>query len=241
MIIIPARLNSTRFPKKILADVFGRPLFIQSAINASSVDDVILALDSDYTMEIAKKYKFKSVLTDPNIENGTLRVLEACNKLGLNDSENIINLQSDEPFLESSVISSIKECIKNSEFMATCAKIIKDKKDLINPNIVKVVLNHTNDAIYFSRSLIPYNRDNLKLEDINTQYLAHLGVYAYSVKSLKEFSKLPKTNLEDIEKLEQLRVIYYGRQIKVAVVESDSIGVDTKEDLERLLSLKNNL
>ncbi|RDU67520.1 3-deoxy-manno-octulosonate cytidylyltransferase [Helicobacter didelphidarum] len=228
MIIIPARLGSTRFPQKILCDIGGMPMFIRSAKNAQEIDEVILALDSHETCEIAKQYNIQYVMTDPAISNGSLRVLEASKILGLKSDTTIINLQADEPFLEHSVILSLRDSMHDNPFMATCAKEI-DSENAQNPNIVKVVLNHNSEAIYFSRSCIPFYRDNANVEQ---KYLGHLGLYAYSKESLEELADLPETELENIEKLEQLRAIYYNKIIKVVCVESHSIGIDTPQDLE---------
>lgn len=229
MIIIPARLASTRFRRKIMCDIGGVPMFIKSALNASSVDEVVLAVDSDECAEIAARHKIKAIVTNPNLPNGSLRCLEAARVLGLRGDSVIINLQADEPFLESSVIKALLEAMKNAEFMATCAKEISES-EAQSPNIVKVLLDFQNNAIYFSRSKIPYYRDSKGDE---MRYLGHLGLYGYFKDSLEMLANLPETQLENIEKLEQLRAIYYGKKIKVALVESNSIGIDTLEDYNR--------
>lgn len=227
MIIIPARLASLRFPNKILCDIGGMPMFIRSAKNAEMLDEVVLALDSSETYDIAKKHKIKAVLTPPEIPNGSLRVLEAARILGLKDDCVIINLQADEPFLEHDVILALRECLQSEIFMATCAKRIT-KEQAKNPNLVKVVLNHLGHAIYFSRSPIPFDRDSMSSES----YLGHLGLYGFFKETLEEYASLPETQLENIEKLEQLRAIYYNKAIRVACVESESIGIDTEDDLK---------
>lgn len=229
MIIIPARLQSSRFPKKILCDIDGVPMFIKSALNASQVDDVVLALDFNETCDIARKYKIKFVLTDPNIPNGTLRVLEASRILNLKESEKIINLQADEPFLERHVIEILKQSMEHAPFMATCAKYI-DSNLSSNPNIVKVILDNKSNAIYFSRAQIPFYRD----ADSNKRFLSHIGIYAYTKESLEHYAMLGECDIENIEKLEQLRALYYNLPIHVNIVESNSIGVDTPHDLELL-------
>lgn len=229
MIIIPARLASTRFPNKILCDIGGMPMFIKSAKNAQEIDEVVLALDSTETYNIAKQHKIKAVLTHPDIPNGSLRVLEAARILGLKDDCAIVNLQADEPFLEHHVIKALKDCMQNNIFMATCAKHITNKQAQ-NPNLVKVVTNHLQDAVYFSRATIPFCRDNEN--SLSTSYLGHLGLYGFFKETLEEYAALPETQLEQIEKLEQLRAVYYNKQIKIVCVESESVGIDTKEDLE---------
>lgn len=230
MIIIPARLASTRFPNKILCDIEGMPMFIKSAKNAQAIDEVVLAVDSQETYDIARQYNIKAVLTHSDIPNGSLRVLEASRILGLKDNEVIINLQADEPFLEHSVIQALKDCMSHAEFMATCAKPI-DYNDAQNPNVVKVVFNSDNYAIYFSRSCIPHYRDYIN--QAQQRYWGHIGIYGYLQGSLEELSRLQETELENIEKLEQLRAIYYAKQIKIVCVKSDSIGIDTPKDLQK--------
>ncbi len=230
MIIIPARLASTRFPNKILCDIEGVPMFIKSAQNAQAIDDVVLAVDSKQTYDIARQHKIKAVLTHPDIPNGSLRVLEAARILGLKDDSIIINLQADEPFLEHKVITALQNCMQHNIFMATCVKHITYEQAQ-NPNLVKVIVNHLEHAIYFSRSPIPFYRDSIQFTQAH--YLGHLGLYGFFKATLEEYAMLPETQLENIEKLEQLRAIFYGKTIKVACVESKSIGIDTKEDLEK--------
>lgn len=233
MIIIPARLASTRFPNKILTPIKNTPMIIATAKNASKIDDVLIACDSHEVLDICKKHGFKAILTDLNHTSGTDRCAEASKKIGLRDDEIIINVQADEPFLETSVISTLKESIKQSSFMATCAKIIT-KNQINDVNLVKVVLNKNSEAIYFSRLPIPYSRDGLNNPLLDTNpYYGHLGIYGFFNWSLQEFCNLEKSPLEDIEKLEQLRAIYHKKSILVEIVESQSIGIDTLEDLQR--------
>ncbi|PAF51264.1 3-deoxy-manno-octulosonate cytidylyltransferase [Helicobacter sp. 13S00477-4] len=235
MIIIPARLNSTRFPKKILADIKGTPMIIATAKNALKVDEVVVACDDNQVLQICKSHKIKAILTSPTHTSGTDRCAQAVEMLGLKEDEIIINVQADEPFLETQIIALLKNKMKNADFMGTCAKII-DKDNLNDPNLVKVVCNHIQQAIYFSRLPIPYSRDGLDNPLLEKNpYYGHLGIYGFHVGSLKEFCKLPKSPLEDIEKLEQLRAIYYKKSIFVQIVESQSIGIDTPKDLENTL------
>ena len=250
MIIIPARLASTRFANKILADIQGEPMLIKTAKNASKVDEVCIACDDEMVLNICKQAGLKSVLTSKHHQSGTDRCNEAAQKLGLKSDEIIINIQADEPFLESTVIHTLQNLMqhkahKNPPFMASCAKKISEQ-EAHNPNLVKVVLNAKNEAIYFSRSMIPFwrDKDTAKAKHLQNSamptYYGHLGVYGYSVESLREFCTLPNdidsSPLEHIEKLEQLRAIYQGKTIQMAIVQSQSIGIDTKEDLERALA-----
>lgn len=238
MIIIPARLKSSRFPQKILADIRGVPMIVVTALNASKVDEVVVACDDDNVLKICQKYQLKAVLTNPNHESGTQRCSEACEILGIKNDEIIINVQGDEPFLETNVIISLKKIMENNLFMGTCAKII-DKTQISDKNLVKVVCNIQNEAIYFSRSPIPYSRDGIDSALLNTySYYGHLGIYGFRAETLKEFCSLQKSPLEEIEKLEQLRAIYHKKPIYVEIVQSHSIGIDTPQDLENALKLQ---
>ncbi|MCW1360025.1 3-deoxy-manno-octulosonate cytidylyltransferase [Campylobacter sp. US33a] len=233
MIIIPTRLASTRFPEKILCDIGGVPMFIATAKQVSSVDEVCIALDDERVQEIAKKYGFKAVLTSKNHESGTDRINEACEKLGLKDDEIIINVQADEPFIEYENLLKFKEfakdCLKKDAFMASCYKKI-NKDEASDPNLVKVLCDKDGFALYFSRAKIPYER-----AEYEESFKGHLGIYAYSVKALREFCALKNSALEKAEKLEQLRAIENGKKIKMLEIITNSMGIDTKEDYERAL------
>ncbi|GAB6044939.1 3-deoxy-manno-octulosonate cytidylyltransferase [Caminibacter profundus] len=230
MIIIPARLSSSRLPNKVLAEINDKPMIIWCAEVASTVDDVCIATDSEEVIDVCKKYGFNGVLTDKNHQSGSDRIKEAADILGLKDTDTVINMQGDEPFLEPEILQKVKEKlieIKNRDFaMVSCYKEI-DELSAEDPNLVKVILDKNNDAIYFSRSKIPYNRDN-----IPHIYFGHIGIYGFIKKSLDEFVKM-KGNLEHIEKLEQLRVIENGKKIAMIKVETKSFGIDTKDDLEK--------
>ena len=239
MIIIPARLKSTRFPNKVLAQIHGIPMIVRTAELAKATDDVVVACDDPIIAEVCTRYNVRSILTSNTHESGTDRIAECARILHLSKEEIIINLQGDEPFLEQEVILSLKHLMESEAkkrgaipFMGSCAKPIT-KELAQDSNLVKVVLNSKNEAIYFSRSVIPYNRENVE----SVQYLGHLGIYAFSGESLQEFCKLPQSNLESIEKLEQLRAIEASKTIVMTKVESQSFGIDTKEDLERALKI----
>ncbi|CZE47240.1 3-deoxy-manno-octulosonate cytidylyltransferase [Campylobacter geochelonis] len=235
MIVIPARLGSTRFPNKILCDIFGLPMFIASAENAAKVDDVLIAVDDEKTFKIAKEYGFKAVMTNQNHQSGTDRINEAVQNHGLKDDEIIINLQADEPFFECENLAKFKEfatkaILKNGAFMASCFKLV-DKDSAQNPNLVKVVLDECSNALYFSRSLIPYPREKCET------FRGHIGIYAYSVKTLREFCSYQTSYLENIEKLEQLRALTNGKKIAMMKIKTKSVGIDTAADLEKALNL----
>ena len=229
MIIIPARLSSSRLPNKVLADINGTPMIIRCANIAKKVDNVAIATDSNEVIEICKKYGFKAVLTDKSHKSGSDRIKEAADILGLKDNDLVINMQGDEPFLEPEILENVKkELLKNkNEFnMVSCYKEISEL-DAEDPNLVKVVTDQYSNALYFSRSKIPYNRDN-----VSHIYKGHIGIYGFNKKSLDIFVNL-KGNLEHIEKLEQLRVIENGYKIKMIKVKTKSFGIDTKEDLQK--------
>lgn len=234
MIIIPARLKSSRFSEKILVPIKGIPMCIYTALNASKADRVVIATDSSKVLELAKEYNLTAILTKQTHESGTERLAECVDILGLNDDELIINLQADEPLFELSNLIKFKEfCneFKNEFFMASCYTIKDTPSD---ENMVKVVLDTKQNAIYFSRASIPYDRDKK-----GVKYNHHLGIYAYTAKSLKEFITL-KSGLEHIEKLEQLRAIENGKIIKMCEINTKSFGIDTKADYERLLQVLEN-
>ncbi|NLY03715.1 MAG: 3-deoxy-manno-octulosonate cytidylyltransferase [Campylobacter sp.] len=229
MILIPARLKSTRFENKILADIGGVPMFIKTALNASKIDDVIIAVDDEKVKHIAEKAGFKAVMTSPFHESGTDRINEAVNKINLADDELIINLQADEPFFEIENLAKFRDFavykISTNSFMASAYKTI-NKDEAKNPNLVKVICYENSDAIYFSRSIIPYPRSEFN------DYKGHIGIYAYSVATLRQFCSLPQSELEKSEKLEQLRAISNSKTISMCMLKTKSIGIDTKEDLE---------
>ncbi|WP_104747578.1 3-deoxy-manno-octulosonate cytidylyltransferase [Helicobacter cetorum] len=237
MIIIPARLKSSRFENKVLADIFGLPMIVRCAKNASLVDDCIVACDDESILEVCNQFHIKAVLTSKCHNSGTERCFEAAQTLGLKKDEIILNLQGDEPFLEKEVILALLKTTQHTPFMATCAKVI-DETEASNPNLVKVILDNQHNALYFSRSIIPYLRDNTKYQ---TPLLGHIGIYGFSSQEvLEELCSLKPCALEEIEKLEQLRALYYQKSIQVEVVKSDSIGIDTKEDLQNALETFKN-
>lgn len=234
MIIIPARLESTRFPKKVLANVGGLPMVVRTAKAVETIDHVAVATDSKLIVSTCKDYNIEAVLTSATHKSGTDRINECAQKLSLSDDEIIINVQADEPFLHPEVVHLLRcrlEELKqqNKEFiMASCYNEINDNA-AEDTNLVKVVLDNYNNAIYFSRAKIPFNRSN------TATYHGHIGIYGFTKKSLKEFCNLTDAPIEDIEKLEQLRAIYHSKPISMVKVSSTSFGIDTKEDLQRAI------
>ncbi|MGA1931563.1 3-deoxy-manno-octulosonate cytidylyltransferase [Arcobacter sp. YIC-464] len=240
MIIIPARLNSSRFENKILVDIMGLPMVIKTAKQVSSLDKVVIATDSEEVVNLAKEYGFDAVMTSSDHQSGTDRINEAVNKLNLPEDEIIVNVQADEPFIETqvveAVISRVKTVIENDEdvMITSCYKKISSEL-ADDPNHVKVVLDELGNAIYFSRAKVPYHRDHYD----NSSYYGHLGIYGFTKKSLNAFCKLNPSKLESVEKLEQLRAIDNGNNIAMVQVESRSFGIDTQEDLNNALKIFN--
>ncbi len=238
MIIIPARLNSSRFANKILVDILGLPMVIRTAKQVSSLDDVTIATDSKEVILLAKKHGINAVLTSSSHQSGTDRINEAAKILNLSDEDIVINVQGDEPFIEQNVVQAVinrtKEVQEKKEdiMMVSCYKKISSEL-ADDSNHVKVLLNANNNATYFSRSKIPYHRDHYE----NSSYNGHLGIYGFSVKSLKEFCSLSEAATEHIEKLEQLRAIYHEKKIAMVEVNSQSFGIDTQEDLNNAIKI----
>ncbi len=240
MIIIPARLESSRLPNKLLLPLGGIPIIVRVANIAKELDSCIVACDSSEIESVCKRNNIECIMTSKSHQSGTDRCAEVAQKLHLSDDEIIINLQGDEPFIEHNVIESLMYSMKtasNSVFMASCYKNISDS-NATNPNLVKVVVDSNNFALYFSRSKIPYNRDtSANLQDVGIGYFGHLGIYAFRTKTLLEFCTLPKSPLEHIEKLEQLRALWNGKKILMVKVKSEFIGIDTIEDYNNALKL----
>ncbi|MDO9267042.1 MAG: 3-deoxy-manno-octulosonate cytidylyltransferase [Sulfurimonas sp.] len=236
MIIIPARLASTRFPQKVLADIGGLPMVVRTAQRVAHLDRVVVAADDELIISTCKKYGIEAMMTSTTHKSGTDRINECANILNLADDEIVINVQADEPFIETEVVEMLLKRLKmlkqnGEEFiMASCYNSINDEaaKD---PNLVKVVLDNNDNAIYFSRSLIPYNRGG------GAQYFGHIGIYGFSKKSLHDFCNLSDAPIEDIEKLEQLRAIYHQKKISMVKVASTGFGIDTEEDLKRAVEI----
>lgn len=238
MIIIPARISSSRFPSKVLADVAGLPMVIRTAKAVEHIDKVAIATDSQEVIEIAKQYGIEAIMTSTEHNSGTDRIFEAAQKLGLKDYEIIINVQGDEPFIEQEVVQAVFDLtLSNKEnqniMMNSCYKIMNSIQ-ANDPNVVKLVTTTEDIALYFSRAKIPYPRD-----EAFEAYKGHLGIYGFTKKSLEKFCKLSPAPLEEIEKLEQLRALYHGFKIAMVEVETKSFGIDTKEDLEKALQVYN--
>ena len=241
--IIPARFASTRFPGKPLADIGGKPM-IQRVYEQVQpcLDDVWVATDDERIQRAVEAFGGKVVMTSDQHRSGTDRCLEAAQTIG-GSYDVVINIQGDEPFIQPAQIEALKACFtqKPSTVLATLVKPFT-KADgleaLKNPNSPKVVLSADGEALYFSRSIIPYVRGSEESTwlDQHTFY-KHIGIYAYTLPTLKAIAALPASTLEKTESLEQLRWLESGYRIKVAVTTIENLAVDTPEDLERVRSL----
>lgn len=240
--IIPARYGSSRFPGKPLADMGGKPM-IQRVYEQvkKALNEVWVATDDERILKAVENFGGKAVLTSPDHKSGTDRCNEAFSKIG-NGFDVIINVQGDEPFIQPQQIETLKSCFDSKETeLATLVKPFK-KDDgfevLFNPNSPKVVLNKNSEAIYFSRSIIPYIRDAHHTEWLDRHvFYKHIGMYAYRSDILKKITLLPQSNLELAESLEQLRWIENGYKIKVGLTDIETIGIDTPEDMEQAIKL----
>jgi 3-deoxy-manno-octulosonate cytidylyltransferase (CMP-KDO synthetase) len=236
MIIIPARLASSRFPQKVLADIGGLPMVVRTAKRVAHLDRVVVAADDAIIIDVCKAHGIEAMLTSTTHKSGTDRINECANILNLSEDELIINVQADEPFIEGEVVEMLLKRLqllkqKNESFiMASCYNSINSQAAQ-DPNLVKVVLDDENNAIYFSRSPIPFNRSG------EAQYFGHIGIYGFSKKCLHEFCNLEDAPIEDIEKLEQLRAIYHQKKISMVKVASTGFGIDTEEDLKRAVEI----
>ena len=230
--VIPARLASTRLPRKMLCDVLGKPLIgvVYEAVRSSSLlSDVIIATDSDEIMAVCRDHGCNARLTSSRHRSGTERVHE------ISDSESAdvyINVQGDEPLVRAEQIASLLQVMENPAVQVGTLMTPAADEDIQNPNAVKVVTDLSGRALYFSRATIPFDRDNA-----NPKHFKHLGLYAYRKPALDKFVSLSESFLEKSERLEQLRFLENGVPIYVAETPYDSVGVDTKEDLRRVIEI----
>ena len=233
--IIPARYKSHRFPGKPLADILGKPMFYHVYQRASScplLQKVWLATDDQRIYDAAEKLAVPVVMTNPDHPSGSDRIMEAATLLGLEDSAVIVNIQGDEPALDPEMLRRLVEPFAEPHLQVTTLARIIDAEQAENPDRVKVVRSAQGYALYFSRSKIPFIRDD---DQTDTDYLLHIGIYAYRLSALKTFTSLPPSPLEQIEKLEQLRFLEAGITIYVVLSNYQGFGVDRPEDLQLIL------
>ncbi len=242
-VIIPARMKSTRLPGKMLADVAGKPLvaWVAERASASGADDVVIATDHQEIADAVTALGWKVCTTSTEHETGTDRLAEAVALLGLDADEIVVNVQGDEPLIDPELIRKVAKelALRPKAAIATAAHPIRSAATFFDPNVVKVVIDTDGYAQYFSRAPIPYARDafarsNKVLPDDFPAY-RHIGIYAYRVRFLRDYTKLSPTAPERFEALEQLRALGHGCRIAVAFWnEPIEAGVDTREDLERV-------
>ena len=244
-VIIPARLASTRLPNKPLADIHGLPMIVRVAQRAarSGATQVVVATDAPQVQDACAEHGLRSVLTRADHLSGSDRLAEACELLELDDKELVVNVQGDEPLIEPGLIDACAELLQARAdcVMSTVAHAIDSADDFSNPNVVKVVLDAADRALYFSRAPIPWWRDGSPEGSARPHALMalrHVGLYAYRVAFLRRFPGLEASPLEQIESLEQLRVLWHREHIAVHVSKTaPGPGVDTAQDLERVRAL----
>jgi 3-deoxy-manno-octulosonate cytidylyltransferase (CMP-KDO synthetase) len=233
--IIPARWGATRFEGKILASLLGKPIIQhvwENAKKAKMLDDLIVACDDERILRAVEAFGGKAIYTSPDQPSGTDRLAEVVNPL---DVKIAVNIQGDEPLVKPIMIDNLVIALEDEKKaqMATMIKRIEDDSELTNSNVVKVVTDRNGYALYFSRYAIPYNRTGETNPSKRPVYYKHIGLYAFTKDFLFIFRNLPKSALENAEKLEQLRVLEYGYKIKTVETKFDTVGVDRPEDLKR--------
>jgi 3-deoxy-manno-octulosonate cytidylyltransferase (CMP-KDO synthetase) len=236
--IIPARYASTRFPGKPLTDIGGKTMIrrvYEQAKKACQLQDVVVATDDERIFQHVKEFGGNAVMTAESHQSGTDRCFEAFKKFSP-DAEVVVNIQGDEPFIQPEQIDLVASCFKTpGTELATLVKRISTQEELFNTNTPKVILNNRREAVLFSRQTIPHIRGKQHSEWLgHYPFLKHIGIYAYRTDILAEITALRQSPLELAESLEQLRWIENGYKIKVEITDSESVAVDTPEDLKKL-------
>ena len=244
-VIVPARLASTRLPNKPLADINGVPMVVRVAQRAalSAATQVVVAADSPQIVKACEEHGVRVLLTQVNHPSGSDRLAEASQLLGLSAQDMVVNVQGDEPLIDPQLINDVASLLNQHPHasMSTAAHPIHDLAEFTNPNVVKVVIDQAQLAMYFSRAPIPWWRDGFA-NGVNSlpqpAALRHIGIYGYRVGFLQSFPKLPPAPVEQGEALEQLRALWHGHKIAVHVTDkAPGPGVDTPEDLARVQAL----
>ena len=249
IVVIPARFQSSRLPGKVLADIGGKPMiqWVVEKAQLSGARKVIVATDNDDVEQVVQRFGGEVCKTRSDHQSGTERLAEVMEQYQFSDNEIIVNVQGDEPFIPPENIAQVADNLANQQSshvnkvsrMSTLAINIDSAEEAFNPNAVKVITDKDGYALYFSRATIPYDRERFlgkdSIETIGDFYLRHVGIYAYRAGFIKDYVNWPTSQVEQIEALEQLRVLYQGEQIHVAVAKSNVPveGVDTPEDLEK--------
>jgi 3-deoxy-manno-octulosonate cytidylyltransferase (CMP-KDO synthetase) len=231
--VIPARYASTRFPAKLMQDLGGITVITrtyEAAVNTNLFDDVFVVTDSDLIFNEIVSQGGKAIMSTKEHESGSDRIAEAVSNL---DVDIVINIQGDEPFIDRDTLSKLIQVYKNDTKgevdLASLMREITEIQEVENPNNVKVVVDQSGFALYFSRSVIPYPRE----KNVGVRYMQHVGIYAFRKQALMDFYNLPMKSLEASEKLEQLRYLEFGKRIKMVETNHVGIGIDTPEDLEK--------
>ena len=225
--IIPARYESSRFPGKPLKLLKNKMIIqhvYENVLNSNIFEKVIVATDDMRIYSAVKKFGGDAKMTDKNHQSGSDRVAEVCENL---DADIVVNVQGDEPFIDKKTLNEIVRAFNDKNVAIASLMHNINSIEAENPNVVKVVVQNNMDAIYFSRSKIPYNRDGT-----NCNYFGHIGVYAFKKKALLDFVKLKKSHLEGLEKLEQLRLLENNYKIRMVLTDYQGIGIDSPDDLE---------
>lgn len=245
-IVIPARYQSSRFPGKPLADICGKPMIqhVYEQALKSDADQVVIATDDERIADAAETFGADICMTRDDHESGTDRIQEVCHKFDWNDDTIVVNVQGDEPLIPPENINQVAKNLQLNEScsMATLAEAIEAEADIFNPNCVKVVTSESGKALYFSRAPIPWYRDGFAAEPKalpeQNLYSRHIGIYAYRASLLHEFVEWPMAALEQIESLEQLRVLANDHSIHVEeALTKTPAGVDTPEDLLAVIAV----
>ena len=243
LVVIPARLGSTRLPRKPLADIGGKPMVIHVAERAqqSLAQSVVVATDSPEIQAACNEYRIECLLTSPDHPTGTDRIAEVAQLLKLSAYTLVVNVQGDEPLIPPELINQVAKTLADNALcsISTVAVPITDASEIGNPNVVKVILNKAGEALYFSRAGIPFVRDPETVS--NVTHLRHLGIYAFRANFLQAYARLQPAPPEQAEALEQLRALWNGYRIAVYTAsEAPPAGVDTVEDLERVRRILSN-
>jgi 3-deoxy-manno-octulosonate cytidylyltransferase (CMP-KDO synthetase) len=245
-VVIPARMASSRLPNKPLADIAGLPMVVRVAQRAllSSASQVVVAADDERIVQACQAHGVRALLTRQDHVSGSDRLAEACQLLGLADDAVVVNVQGDEPLIHPDLINEVADLLtqRPDASMSTAAHAIAALEEFTNPNVVKVVLDARQMALYFSRAPIPWWRDGQSAGSFqslpNPAPLRHVGIYGYRAGFLRLFPQLPPAPIETMESLEQLRAMWHGHRIAVHITpEAPGPGVDTPEDLARVRAL----
>jgi len=242
-VVIPARYGSSRLPGKPLVDLAGLPMVVrvyQRAKFAFGDVDIVVAIDDERISAVLDQFSIPWIMTKNNHESGTDRIAEVGELSGWSDGDTVINIQGDEPLVPSDMLVAFLDfCCHENLQMATIGVPVKDSEELVNPNVVKVVVDRNGRAMYFSRSAIPFCRDERSHQDWPVEeFTKHVGVYAYKYSVLRDISKAPVAPAEEHEKLEQLRALWMGYGISVMNwKEAPPHGVDTEEDVRRVVKI----